>query len=1336
MLTKNTPSKIRFKIEDNHAASRKGCSNIVRIPQFTGTCWFNALLYSIFYSDGMRALLKQHMNTWDASSPIKTKQMDENVKYPSEKTRLLANLYQIFKEILTNRYEQNELTDEDMRYFQKVSPEYLLKTLHDYSPDVFRENHEVNAGGWAASYYQNFLFFLNVQQVKQFSATVDAQGNVIFTNMTPVIPNTPSANIVPDLSENDPNFVDVLLYEIRKYNNNDAEIQLEPWREVTYNNQTFVLDSVLLANYKKGQTNGYNHEIAGITCKGNRYVYNGWMLNTKDDARGNIMNIMNIFNMGIDRKNPCELFPFNWLSDAGDFCLSDINCKIHKKTDTTPLPPTQNQLCFDFTKGPRLLVYVNKRYITESNLKKNQLWRSLTLQKGPIGIPEHLNPRVLQCIKDRANVSTVSYEELFDHPGFRNVTYDVDNTQRNVLRQRAPKVFKLVHNILHCISNDKAIIGKERKHVIYSDATSKHGAKYVATALVKSGMHCALKLSRSGVLELDIKPNMYNVLLLTGKSIFGETIQVKLKKQIVSLFNERPGNIYGEKALILIIDGSYKEGLDVFDVRYMHILDNLISAADRKQVIGRAQRMCGQKGLPFTQGEGWKLEVFTYDVDIPFEKRTNYGMNDTTFQYYFQKLGNDRDALEFSSILEDVILSGAIDFELTKGIHGYGKGFQDDIGLEKPVAFCHELVPSADQNALSRIVAPDMQQGGALKNKFVQYQIEWANDPKISVCKQRPTKTFPIYSYDLIIVYLLNENVGASIPNTNRKTLCDIFSSNPSMETKLKEYIKVLSKLTDQQVIRVLTNAKELRKRRVLNSTMYYMILRRLKNKLAKPKVLSPDPDMSNYPMYRKYQKEIKQKYGFDYRWDMGVENDCDDALKATKAKKENKDVEGEGKGKGKGVMVLTPTQRFVRDYFTPQHEHKGLLLYHSVGTGKTATGIVTASTTFEKEGYRILWVTRTSLKSDVNKNIVGELSAYERIRDAMKNGEIKPGMTQQEIRLKYLSKSWRIPPMSYKQFSNALLRRNHIGEDLYRNAKHQDPLHKTLLIIDEAHKLFAEGGVSAHEQHDIHAIINAIYHSYKVSGKDSVRPLLMTATPYTNDPMEFMRIVNLLIEDESTRIPESFQQFSMKYLSEGGRFTEDGRNNFLNTLVGKVSYLNRASDIRQFAKPYFVDIHADMSTFATSSDISSVWSLKDGVKKLNTYNTQILTTTKDSIARIQTKKKEEAAVLKTVMKTKKELAKDKKLPPEQRKEMIQKTNTLIETLRKLIAKYEQDILELKKSSETVEKDITSLKTKIKFYKENVKSADTVEAGIQSCLQDILIMPKIARKPATKKPKQ
>ena len=63
----------------------------------------------------------------------------------------------------------------------------------------------------------------------------------------------------------------------------------------------------------------------------------------------------------------------------------------------------------------------------------------------------------------------------------------------------------------------------------------------------------------------------------------------------------------------------------------------------------------------------------------------------------------------------------------------------------------------------------------------------------------------------------------------------------------------------------------------------------------------------------------------------------------------------------------------------------------------------------------------------------------------------------------KFVSKHW-MNPISYKQFSNMLLQKNKIYDEMVNRNGKEDPLRKTLLIIDEAHKLYSPG-VAASEK-------------------------------------------------------------------------------------------------------------------------------------------------------------------------------------------------------------------------------------------------------------------------------
>ena len=99
------------------------------------------------------------------------------------------------------------------------------------------------------------------------------------------------------------------------------------------------------------------------------------------------------------------------------------------------------------------------------------------------------------------------------------------------------------------------------------------------------------------------------------------------------------------------------------------------------------------------------------------------------------------------------------------------------------------------------------------------------------------------------------------------------------------------------------------------------------------------------------------------------------------------------------------------------------MLLWQSVGTGKTCCAIATASSNFEYEGYTILWVTRTTLKNDIWKNMFDQICNENILRKLNENEAKMPDDHNKRMRL--LSRAWRIRPISYKQFSNLVSKQN-----------------------------------------------------------------------------------------------------------------------------------------------------------------------------------------------------------------------------------------------------------------------------------------------------------------------
>ena len=622
--------------------------------------------------------------------------------------------------------------------------------------------------------------------------------------------------------------------------------------------------------------------------------------------------------------------------------------------------------------------------------------------------------KIGNCIRNVSNFSTIKSFNLIDKDDFNPEMLDL------YLEEASPKLKILFEKIQELDKNDMKTHKKLFKHMIFTDVkNSKYGAKIISSAFVAKGFKSAIHPQGTGfsILNnetlLETKSNNFGTLI--SKTYYNRPMNIKIRKNMLDLYNSRPDNIQGDLLRFIILDQGFKEGIDLFDVKYIHLFEPLTVNADEKQAIGRGTRFCGQKGLEFHPRFGWSLYVFKYDLNIPEIVQSEFSNMKQLFELYLKYSNLDLKKIIFASELEKKTIESSVDFNLNNNIHTFS--------IENP--------PSI------------------FSNKSL--------------------------------------SGGTKSPIT---LLLDSKSMPPSRKMNLVEMHNYIN-----------TN---------FNSFKY-------------PKIK--------------------------------LENNC-----------------GTGGSLTGNIVSFTNTQDFVRHYFRPSSAYKGILLHHSVGTGKTCTAIATATSSFDKEGYNILWVTRHTLKNDIWKNMYNQVCSID-IQEKIMNGLKLPQKINSPT--KYISKNW-IKPISYKQFSNMLLKKNNIYKEIIKINGEEDPLRKTLLIIDEAHKLYSPT-VAKNEQPNTDILESMIQNSYEKSGDNSVRVILMTATPFTEDGMEMIKLLNLLRTKEEF-FPINFNDFGSKYLDDTGYFTASGTIEFQNDISGYISYLNRSQDGRNFAHPVIENIFVPMS--------------------------------------------------------------------------------------------------------------------------------------------------------------
>lgn len=266
-------------------------------------------------------------------------------------------------------------------------------------------------------------------------------------------------------------------------------------------------------------------------------------------------------------------------------------------------------------------------------------------------------------------------------------------------------------------------------------------------------------------------------------------------------------------------------------------------------------------------------------------------------------------------------------------------------------------------------------------------------------------------------------------------------------------------------------------------------------------------------------------------------------------------------------TLKLLPIQSFIKDYIKKNYDDtKGLLLYHSVGSGKTCTSVATVSE-IEDKLTTVLWVTRSTLKQDMWKNVV-EKSCHIKI----KNLKLPENTSSKKaLFTKTTKKKW-LPPMSYKSFNNMLTQKNsNLRKEMEERNGSEDILRDTFIIIDEAHNLFNPEDMNALERVNFEQIKSAIYNSYKVSKANSCKILLLTATPINDSPLQLFKLLNLLIPKKSNRLPDNEKDFISTYIDTKNKILlPHSKKDIINKTKKLVSYIDRSKDKNYFTQKMF----------------------------------------------------------------------------------------------------------------------------------------------------------------------
>ena len=605
-------------------------------------------------------------------------------------------------------------------------------------------------------------------------------------------------------------------------------------------------------------------------------------------------------------------------------------------------------------------------------------------------------------------------------------------------------------------------------------------------------------------------------------------------------------------------------------------------------------------GLPFKPNVGWSLKVYRYNI--------NYNEDMTLHDLYIKHSNQNINALNFTADIEDIMIAAAVDLPLTENIHMLStknNRFYDDImkliqdkenKKSKPVK--KDLIKIVS-NIHGKIYTNEKKLDCKLKCKGPFEELEEANSILLTAVIYDIDKLEDGYKKEKGKIILGKKIFDNRI--TNGKLLNALLEKYPkpilcNYLDKRMSYCDAVNKIWLRPLFmfkifgdKIIENLKYYKRKGLINEKNYketLMFAEKYKamSNIKKPLILPIPPmekmkylDLHNYISL--HFKDFKSS-------SLEIKNKCVSEPETDSKKKEYE------------IVKFSNTQSFVQNFLTPESPYKGLFLYHSVGSGKTCTAIASATKSFDENDYTIIWVTRHTLKEDIWKNMFEKICNI-KIREMLQNGKILPKTKAERMAL--LGKNW-LQPISYKQFTNLIKGKNKFYQQMVARNGKEDPFKKTLIIIDEIHKVYSDT-LSRLEKPNPEVLQDMVQKSYSVSKKDSLKLLLMSATPITEDPMSAVKILNLLLEGDD-RFPEDFEEFKSLYCNDNGLFSNLGSFSFIDKVSGLISYIDRSNDRSQFAYPVINDIILNINTeVATNQRIVEI-EQRQNVLEENKLNT------------------------------------------------------------------------------------------------------------------------------------
>jgi len=266
----------------------------------------------------------------------------------------------------------------------------------------------------------------------------------------------------------------------------------------------------------------------------------------------------------------------------------------------------------------------------------------------------------------------------------------------------------------------------------------------------------------------------------------------------------------------------------------------------------------------------------------------------------------------------------------------------------------------------------------------------------------------------------------------------------------------------------------------------------------------------------------------------------------------------------GQDSFELSTNQKFLKNFLSPFTPYNGLLLFHSVGVGKTCTAISIAERYYEIYHKKVIVILSANIKDNFKKQIF-DITKYNvnTNESSLCTGTTYPDMIiNKHIDLekkinKFIKEKYKF--IGYKEFVSDIAK--------MKDNESVDFFSDKLIIIDEAHNL--RPSKKGNKQ-----IFTTFTHLLKKT--TNVKMLLMTATPMFDEAQEIISLLNLLLVNDKRpliKIDEIFDK-NKQITSKGESYLKEISRGYVSFMRGENPYT--------FPKRLFPSINKDPKVLRT----------------------------------------------------------------------------------------------------------------------------------------------------------